>query len=129
MYGLARRGLPRLHSYAGRADALVPQIAYGITRRRTGVTKLTERLNSPVQGSGADGIKLAVALLYERRDECPGAVPILAVHDEILVEVDVGDQAEDVGGWLKKAMVDGMDEVLNPGLGADHSERVPVEVD
>ena len=34
MYGLARRGLPRLYSYAGRADALVPQIAYGITRRR-----------------------------------------------------------------------------------------------
>jgi hypothetical protein len=28
-----------------------------------------------------------------------------------------------------KAMVDGMEEVLNPGLGADHSKRVPVEVD
>ena len=27
-------------------------------RRRTGVTKLTERLNSPVQGTGADGLKL-----------------------------------------------------------------------
>jgi hypothetical protein len=43
--------------------------------------------------------------------------------------VDVEDQAEDVGGWLEKAMVDGMNEVLNPGLDADHCDRVPVEVE
>jgi DNA polymerase-1 len=98
-------------------------------RRRTGVTKLTERLNSPVQGTGADGIKLALALLYERRGECPGATPILAVHDEIVVEVDVRDQAKDVEGWLEKAMVDGMDEILNSGLDTDHPERVPVKVE
>ncbi len=84
-------------------------------RRRTGVAKLTERLNSPVQGTGADGLKLA--LLHERRDECPGAVPILAVHDEIVVECDGGD-AEKVKAWLEKAMLDGMDEVINaPGAG------------
>src|SRR5215204_3295496 len=98
-------------------------------RRRTGVTKLTERLNSPVQGTGADGLKLALALLYERRDECPGAAPILAVHDEIVVEADVRDQAKDVEGWLEKAMVAGMEEVLNSGLDTDHPERVPVKVD
>src|SRR5918993_5364856 len=97
-------------------------------RRRTSVTKFTERLNSPVQGTGADGLKLALALLYERRGECPGAVPILAVHDEVVVECPE-EQAEEVKAWLVKAMVDGMDEVLNPGLGADHSERVPVKVE
>jgi DNA polymerase I len=97
-------------------------------RRRTGVTKLTERLNSPVQGTGADGLKLALALLYERRGECPGAVPILAVHDEVVVECPE-EQAEEVKAWLVKAMVDGMDEVLNSGLDTDHPERVPVEVD
>src|SRR5215217_4388526 len=64
-------------------------------RRRTGVTKLTERLNSPVQGTGADGLKLALAYLWERRDECAGVVPILAVHDEIVVECDE-DQAKKV---------------------------------
>ena len=95
-------------------------------RRRTGVTKLSERLNSPVQGTGADGLKLALALLYERRHECPGATPILAVHDEIVVECDQ-DQAEEVGVWLKKAMVDGMDQVLNaPELGGP---RVPIKVE
>jgi hypothetical protein len=37
-----------------------------------------------------EGLKLAVALLHERREECPGATPILAVHDEIVVECDEG---------------------------------------
>ena len=72
----------------------------------------TEHLNAPVQGTAADGMKMALALLWERRDECPGAVPILAVHDEIVVECDEGD-AEKVEDWLKKAMVDGMDAVVN----------------
>jgi DNA polymerase-1 len=97
-------------------------------RRRTGVTKFTERLNSPVQGTGADGLKLALALLYERRHECPGAVPILAVHDEIVVECDEGD-AEKVEACLKKAMEDGMDEVVNSGLDTEHPDLVPIEVD
>ena len=33
-----------------------------------------------MQGIGADGLKLALALLHERRAGCPGKVPILAVH-------------------------------------------------
>ena len=44
---------------------------------------------APVQRTVADGPKHALALLYERPDECPGAVPILAVHDDaIAVECD-----------------------------------------
>ena len=97
-------------------------------RRRTGVTKLTERLNSPVQGTGADGLKLALALLYERRGECPGAVPILAVHDEVVVECPE-EQAEQVAIFTEEIMVAGMEEVLNSGLDTDHLERVPVKVD
>ena len=56
----------------------------------------------------------------------PTAVPILAVHDEIVVECDERD-AEEVEVWLKEAMVDGMEEVLN-GQGAKRL-RVPVEVE
>ena len=97
-----------------------------IGRRRTGVMKLTERLNSPVQGTGADGLKLALALLWERRDECPGVVPILAVHDEIVVECDEGDNQK-VEAWLKKAMIDGMNEVVN-GLKAE-GPTVAIEVE
>jgi DNA polymerase-1 len=72
-----------------------------------------------VQGSGADGLKRALALLWERRGECPGAVPVLAVHDEIVVECDA-DQAEAVAEWLRRAMLDGMALLAEP---------VPVEVE
>ena len=79
-----------------------------------------------MQGTGADGLKLALALLYERRAEGPRAVPILAVHDEIVVECDEKG-VQKVEAWLKKAMIDGMTEILHDpetdGL------RVPIEVE
>jgi DNA polymerase I len=95
-------------------------------RRRVGVTRFTEWVNAPVQGTGADGLKLALALLWERRAECPGTVPVACVHDEIVVECDE-DKAEKVETWLKTAMIDGMDRVLN---GPDVAgPRMPVEVE
>ena len=36
--------------------------------RRVG--RFTEKINHPVQGTAADGMKMALALLWERRDEC-----------------------------------------------------------
>ena len=53
-------------------------------------------------------------------------MPILAVHDEIVVECDEKD-VEKAEAWLKKAMIDGMDEVVN-GLKAD-GPPVPVAVE
>ena len=93
-------------------------------RRRMDVERLTDRLNAPVQGTAADGLKLALAFLWERRDECPGAVPILVCHDEVVVECDV-EQAADAEAWLGKAMIEGMDAVVN-GTGA---LPVPIEVE
>jgi DNA polymerase I len=96
------------------------------TRTLTGRRRLlseqtpdTHRLNTPVQGTGADGLKLALALLWERRERAPGAFPVLAVHDEIVAECD-GAQAEAVAGWLRAAMVDAMAPLIDP---------VPVEVE
>jgi DNA polymerase-1 len=95
-------------------------------RRRTGIKSFNERVNSPVQGTGADGLKLALALLYEQRDGYPGAVPILAVHDEIVVECGK-DRAKEVQIWLEGAMKEGMEAVLNsPGV---EGPSVPVEVE
>jgi DNA polymerase I-like protein with 3'-5' exonuclease and polymerase domains len=88
-------------------------------RRRQDVKRYTEKLNTPVQGTGADGLKLALALLWERRAECPGAFPVLVVHDEIVVECDA-DQAEAVKAWLRQAMVDATAPLIDP---------VPVEVE
>ena len=45
----------------------------------------------PVQDTGADGLKLAPAPLYERLSGCPDAVPILAARDEIVVEREEAD--------------------------------------
>jgi DNA polymerase I len=93
-------------------------------RRHMDVEKLTDDLNAPVQGTAADGLKLALALLWERRDECPGAEPVLVCHDEVAVECNAG-QAADTKAWLERAMIEGMDTVLN---GTDEV-GVPVEVE
>ncbi len=79
----------------------------------------TLRLNAPVQGTGADGLKLALALLWERRDQVTGSFPVMAVHDEIVVEADA-EQADAVAAWLKSAMVEAMTPMIDP---------VPVEVE
>jgi DNA polymerase-1 len=77
------------------------------------------KANYVVQGTGADGLKLALALLWERRREVPGAFPVMAVHDEIVVECDV-DQADAAADWLKRAMTDAMAPLIDP---------VPVKVE
>jgi DNA polymerase I len=87
-------------------------------------TILTDRLNSPIQRTAADGLKLALARLWERRGECPGAMPVLVCHDEVVAECNA-EQAADAKAWLEKVMIEGMDTVLN-GMDGGH---VPVEVE
>ena len=52
------------------------------------------------------------------------AVPVLVCHDEVVVECDA-EQAAEAKAWLEKAMIEGMDVVLN---GTDEVD-VPVEVE
>jgi DNA polymerase-1 len=112
-------GLRAWHRSVGRtADAAIDTRTLA-GRRRLAVARYTEKLNTPVQGTGADGLKLALALLWERRDQAPGAFPVLAVHDEIVVEADEG-RADAAAAWLKAAMVDAMAPLIAP---------VPVEVE
>jgi DNA polymerase-1 len=112
-------GLAAWHQKVRRAHAAQTRTLGGRRRRLDVKTSDTLRLNSPVQGTGADGLKLALALLWERRGQCPGAFPVLAVHDEIVIEADAG-RAELAAAWLRAAMVDAMQPLLDP---------VPVEVD
>ena len=72
-----------------------------------------------VQGTGGDGLKQALVLLWERRGECPGAEPVLAVHDEIALEVPEAD-AERAKEWRRRCMVDAVAPLIDP---------VPVEVE
>jgi hypothetical protein len=49
---------------------------------------------------------LELALLWERRSECPVAVPVIVCHNEIVVECDTGGAA-DIQAWLEGAMIEG----------------------
>ena len=87
-------------------------------RRRVVGDKYTLALASPVQGSGADGLKLALAKLREIPGP-EGAFPVLTIHDEIVIETPA-DKVDEAKTWLEKAMVEGMQECLT---------KVPVVVD
>ena len=51
-------------------------------------------MNTPIQGTAAEILKLAMGdLIYELRDK-PYIRPILQIHDELLFEVDDGHEAE-----------------------------------
>lgn len=80
---------------------------------------VTEALNFPVQGTGADGLKLAIARLWETRAACLGAVPVLFCHDEVVLEAPEG-QADQAAAWLEKCMVEAVQPLIDP---------VPVEVE
>jgi DNA polymerase-1 len=111
--------LANWHRRAGSSQANECRTLAGRRRLLDEKTPYTHRLNTPVQGTEADGAKLALALLGERRGQCPGAFPVLFVHDEIVVECDQG-QADAVAAWLKAAMVEAMAPLIEP---------VPVEVE
>jgi DNA polymerase-1 len=112
-------GLRAWHQRIGRTkdQAIATRTLTG--RHRRNVTRFTEKLNTPVQGTGADGLKLALSLLWERREQMPGAFPVLVAHDEIVVEADAA-QADAAAAWLRQAMVDAMAPLIDP---------VPVEVE
>ena len=65
-----------------------------------------ERLNMPVQGSAADGMKAALVLLHRRLPPL-GARLVLCVHDEVLVETPV-EHAEAVKKVVEDSMIEGM---------------------
>jgi DNA polymerase-1 len=98
---LRAESTPEVRTLAGRRCPLPEKHFYGT------------RANYCVQGSGGDGLKLALALLWERRDQCPGAFPVLAVHDELVIEAGL-DQAEAAAAWLRRAMLDAMAPLLDP---------------
>jgi DNA polymerase-1 len=81
-------------------------------RRRLNVDKYTEKLNTPVQGTGIDGLKAGIALCYERRDQIPSsAKPVIYVHDEIVFQCKQED-GDIIEPWLKHNMEEGMQNFL-----------------
>lgn len=77
-----------------------------ITSSDMATRKATERaaINTPVQGTAADVIKLAMVRLDEAlREKQPRARLVLQVHDELLVECPA-NEADEVAGMMKDIM-------------------------
>jgi DNA polymerase I-like protein with 3'-5' exonuclease and polymerase domains len=82
-------------------------------RLRAGITNRNEAINAPVQGTAADGLKMAMALVYKRLKKFGGTAFIVnTLHDELLVECDEKDGAE-VEKLVVDAMLEAMDKLLN----------------
>ncbi len=82
MYG-RRRYIPELSSSNRQVQALGTRLA----------------MNTPIQGTAADIIKIAMVRTFERlRQEVPGAKLILQVHDELIIECpeELADRASEV---------------------------------
>jgi hypothetical protein len=93
-------GVKRWHDHAVNDKCEVLRNRTG--RLRTNVTTPQQRLNTPIQSLAADFFKAALALLWERRHEVPGALLVLALHDAPIVECDE-DQADAVAALLRQA--------------------------
>jgi DNA polymerase-1 len=75
------------------------------------VRQLGERLamNTPIQGSAADIIKVAMNKVYsELRDKHPGSRLILQVHDELIIEADL-KELEEIKELLTRNMQEAME--------------------
>ena len=75
------------------------------------VRQLGERLamNTPIQGSAADIIKLAMLKVYRAiKEEHPRAKLILQVHDELIIETPDGEVEE-----IKELLVSNMESAMN----------------
>jgi DNA polymerase-1 len=111
-------GLRRWHTRTKAAAPTETRTLVG--RRRLGLEKLTDRLNSPIQGTGADGLKWAMAALHRHRGEAPEARVVAVIHDEVLVECPI-ERAAQTAAWLEKYMVAGMAAIVG--------EAVPIVVE
>jgi DNA polymerase-1 len=111
-------GLQRWHRETGATQHTETRTPVG--RRRVEVIAFTHRLNTPMQGTGADGLKWAHGRLFQHRAEAPDARLVAVVHDEIVAECPI-EAAEQTAAWLQRHMGTAMSGVL--------ADAVPVTVE
>jgi DNA polymerase I len=92
---------------------LVSPVLYG---ERTGLPNREERLNGPIQSTGADILKL---ILIRLSDTEPHYARLLVpVHDEVIVEADPGHD-EEASAWVTETMTAVVRDVLGDNLARD----------
>ena len=135
---LAYPGLAKWHRVTGRAlreaksrgeGGVVVETLAG-RKRWVYTDALTAALNTPVQGTGADGLKAAVAVLYKcllERGLWGEVRIVLLVHDEVVLEAP--EPLAIVATYLlTEAMRVGMEAAMREGMEAK-GESVPIEVE
>ena len=75
-------------------------------------------INMPIQGTSADILKKALAILHNSLRGTSGKL-VNIVHDEVIVECDVSDSQE-IANILENSMAEG---------GREYLKRVPIKVD
>jgi DNA polymerase-1 len=85
----------------------VPDLTSGNFAARSAAERVA--VNTPVQGSAADLIKKAMLTVDRRlREEYPGQLLLLQVHDELLLEVDE-KLAGEIGEMVRREMCTAME--------------------
>jgi DNA polymerase I len=116
------RAWPKLSAWQQRllrGGATTVRTRSGRIRRLGPDARGTQAVNTPVQGTAADGFKLGLAELWRTRSSFPSAVPVLAVHDELVIQCALAD-APGVAEWVAECLQAGMARLV---------PRVPVRVD
>jgi len=91
---------------------------------KSGDVAFTTAVNHPVQGAGADAIKLTLAKLFEDRHNCPGNPELnCTVHDEVILSVK-GEHADAAKAWVAKHMADAEREAVG-----DPNSPIAVDVE
>ena len=86
---------------------------------RSGTTRMNVLYNTPIQGLAGDGMKQAMAELWNEIKDRQDIRPVTSVHDELVVECPESI-ANEVAQTLRNAMIKGMQHYL---------KEVPIEVD
>lgn len=97
---------PTLSKYHRRVGTSKEEFVYSIKGRRRWIEPgemYSTRINTAVQASAADGMKLTMVELHKNY----GLLPILSIHDEVIVEVPE-NQAEDALDIVVKMMINCM---------------------
>ena len=101
----------RLAAYHTATPKTMPETRTRLGRRRLTPPSKPAILNSPVQGTAADVMKLAMVLMYERRDQVPSLSVCLSVHDEVVAEV-AKSEAEKGAKFIEDCMTEAFYEFL-----------------
>lgn len=113
-------GLARWHDRVRRECNSANEFRTLVGRRRivvhlqgTDTNMLGLGLNTPVQGTAADMLKVSVREIWARRQEMPAAKLLALIHDEIIMNVRIGYE-DRAAQWMRGIMIECGNLIIDP---------------